>query len=40
MPQPEWPDGSAPLSARIYAVVRLIPPGQVATYGQIARIVG
>lgn len=29
-----------PLYARIYAVVRLIPPGQVATYGQVAEIVG
>lgn len=29
-----------PLYARIYAVVRLIPAGQVATYGQIAEIVG
>jgi len=29
-----------PLYARIYAVVRQIPPGQVATYGQIAEIVG
>ena len=28
------------LYERIYAVVRRIPPGQVATYGQIARIVG
>jgi methylated-DNA-protein-cysteine methyltransferase-like protein len=28
------------LYARIYAVVRLIPAGQVATYGQIAEIVG
>jgi methylated-DNA-protein-cysteine methyltransferase-like protein len=25
---------------RIYATVRQIPPGQVATYGQIARLVG
>ena len=25
---------------RVYAVVRQIPPGQVATYGQIAAIVG
>lgn len=25
---------------RIYAVVSLVPPGQVATYGQIASIVG
>lgn len=29
-----------PLYARIYAVVQLIPPGRVATYGQIAAIVG
>lgn len=29
-----------PLYARIYAVVRLIPAGMVATYGQIAAIVG
>ena len=28
------------LYERIYAVVHHIPPGQVATYGQIARIVG
>jgi methylated-DNA-protein-cysteine methyltransferase-like protein len=28
------------LYERIYAVVYHIPPGQVATYGQIARIVG
>jgi len=24
----------------IYAVVRLIPPGRVATYGQVARLIG
>lgn len=29
-----------PLYERIYAVVRQIPPGRVASYGQIARIVG
>lgn len=29
-----------PLYERIYAVVRQIPPGKVATYGQIAAIVG
>ncbi len=29
-----------PLYARIYLVVRQIPPGRVATYGQIAGIVG
>ncbi|MCG8696230.1 MAG: MGMT family protein [Minwuiales bacterium] len=28
------------LYERIYALVREIPPGRVATYGQIARIVG
>ena len=28
------------LYERIYGVVQQIPPGQVATYGQIARIVG
>jgi methylated-DNA-protein-cysteine methyltransferase-like protein len=26
--------------ARIYAVVRSIPPGRVATYGQVARLAG
>lgn len=31
---------NAPLYERIYAVTRQIPPGQVATYGQIAAIVG
>ena len=30
----------APLFERIYGVVRQIPAGKVATYGQIARIVG
>lgn len=30
----------APLYERIYAVVRQIPPGKVATYGQVARLVG
>ncbi|MCB0061514.1 MAG: MGMT family protein [Caldilineaceae bacterium] len=29
-----------PIYQRIYAVVRQIPPGTVATYGQIAAIVG
>ena len=33
--------GAAPVGhERIYAVVRRIPKGEVATYGQIARIVG
>lgn len=31
---------NAPLYEQIYAVVRQIPPGKVATYGQIAAIVG
>jgi methylated-DNA-protein-cysteine methyltransferase-like protein len=30
----------APTYERIYAVVRRIPPGRVATYGQVATIVG
>jgi methylated-DNA-protein-cysteine methyltransferase-like protein len=30
----------APAYERIYAVVRRIPPGRVATYGQVAAIVG
>lgn len=34
------PSERQPLYERIYAVVRLIPRGQVATYGQIAEIVG
>ncbi|MCL4861379.1 MAG: MGMT family protein [Caldilineaceae bacterium] len=29
-----------PTYERVYAVVRLIPPGRVATYGQVASIVG
>jgi methylated-DNA-protein-cysteine methyltransferase related protein len=29
-----------PLYQRIYAIVRQIPPGRVATYGQIAEITG
>ncbi len=29
-----------PLYKRIYAIVRQIPPGKVASYGQIARIAG
>ena len=29
-----------PLYQRLYAIVRQIPSGKVATYGQIARIVG
>ncbi|MGQ9787397.1 MAG: MGMT family protein [Anaerolineae bacterium] len=31
---------NTPLYERIYAVVRQIPPGKVAPYGQIAAIVG
>jgi methylated-DNA-protein-cysteine methyltransferase related protein len=34
------PVSSVPLYQRIYAVVRQIPSGKVATYGQIAGIVG
>ena len=31
---------SHPLYQRIYEVVRHIPPGRVATYGQVAQVVG
>lgn len=34
------PGENKPVFQRIYAVIRQVPPGQVATYGQIARIVG
>ncbi len=34
------PSPPSPLYAQIYDLVRQIPPGQVATYGQIARILG
>jgi methylated-DNA-protein-cysteine methyltransferase related protein len=33
-------DPNDPVYQRIYTIVRLIPPGKVATYGQIAAIVG
>ena len=32
--------GDPPLYQRIYAIVRRIPQGKVATYGQIARLAG
>jgi methylated-DNA-protein-cysteine methyltransferase-like protein len=35
MPQPDTPN----FFQRVYQVVRMVPPGQVATYGQIAEIV-
>src|SRR5262245_16911462 len=34
---PSWQD--PPIYERIYMLVRQIPPGKVATYGQIARMV-
>jgi methylated-DNA-protein-cysteine methyltransferase-like protein len=37
---PVLPPGHERLYTRIYAVVRQIPAGKVATYGQIAEIVG
>lgn len=37
---PNLPPEHERLYTRIYAVVRQIPPGKVATYGQIAEIVG
>jgi methylated-DNA-protein-cysteine methyltransferase-like protein len=38
MPEPSTKD--VHLFPRIYAIVRQIPPGNVASYGQIAKIVG
>src|SRR5436190_8819402 len=38
MELPAWQ--REPIYTRIYAVIRQIPPGRVATYGQIAVIVG
>ncbi len=35
-----FPPLSEPIYLRIYAVARQIPPGRVATYGQLAAIVG
>ncbi|NMC79839.1 MAG: cysteine methyltransferase [Chloroflexi bacterium] len=37
---PESDSRSVPLYERIYAMVRQIPDGKVATYGQIAKMVG
>jgi methylated-DNA-protein-cysteine methyltransferase-like protein len=33
-------DQKTPLYERIYAIVRLIPPGKLTTYGRIAELVG
>ena len=33
-------DGASSTYARIYAVVRRVPRGRVATYGQVARVAG
>ncbi len=38
-PSMDYPS-SSPAYARIYALVRMIPPGKVATYGQIASLTG
>jgi methylated-DNA-protein-cysteine methyltransferase related protein len=40
MANPAAPLQPKPVHLRIYVVVRAIPPGRVATYGQIAGIVG
>ncbi len=34
------PPPDSPAYTRIYALVRLVPPGKVATYGQIASLAG
>jgi methylated-DNA-protein-cysteine methyltransferase-like protein len=38
--KPKDPKENSPLYETIYAMVRQIPAGQVATYGQIAELVG
>ena len=39
--QRQWKqDAQTPIYKRIYAIVRQIPAGKVAAYGQISRIVG
>ncbi|MBS37908.1 MAG: cysteine methyltransferase [Thiotrichales bacterium] len=38
--EPDAADGKCSTYDKIYQVVREIPPGRVATYGQIAEIVG
>lgn len=40
LPKPETAKARSPLYESIYALVRQIPVGQVATYGQIAELVG
>jgi methylated-DNA-protein-cysteine methyltransferase related protein len=40
LPKPEKAKVRSPLYESIYAIVRQIPVGQVATYGQIAELVG
>ncbi|MBN1371310.1 MAG: MGMT family protein [Anaerolineaceae bacterium] len=40
MAQPDPTETETPLYLRIYAIVRQIPPGKVATYGQIGAIAG
>ena len=39
-PAPGTDLGGATFRARVYAWIRRIPPGRVATYGQIARLAG
>lgn len=40
MPPIEAQDGRSRLNARVYALVRAIPPGKVLTYGTVARLIG
>ncbi len=40
MAQPDPTQTETPLYERIYAIVRQIPPGKVATYGQVGAIAG
>lgn len=40
MPRSKTPSSSATPAERIYAVIRRIPSGRVATYGQVAALAG
>ena len=36
----DFPENRIPMYEQIYDLVRQIPPGRVASYGQIARMLG
>ncbi|MEA5412843.1 MGMT family protein, partial [Synechococcus sp. BA-120 BA3] len=40
MASPVAADSGRPFDRRVYAMVAHIPPGQLATYGQVAELIG